>query len=130
MFSNSESPSWPPNCFYFFCCFIINGVPCQHHSLFNITFSNWFPYWSCHLTDAVYLTVYPKKAGKYYPWYSDSLRENSVQAVIKLLPQLKTDNPDEIYRIVIDKVFYAIDKESTEDNLIFNRTCPLKSSFN
>ncbi len=26
--------------------------------------------------------------------------------------------------------YYCTDKESTEDNLIFNRTCPLKSSFN
>ena len=46
---------------------------------------------------------------------SDSIRDNSVQAVTKLLKQLKTNNPDEIYRIVIDKVFYAIDKETTEE---------------
>ena len=26
--------------------------------------------------------------------------------------------------------YYCTDKESTKDNLIFNRTCPLKSSFN
>ena len=41
---------------------------------------------------------------------------------------LKTTKPLDRYQFIRNG-YYCTDKESTEDNLIFNRTCPLKSSF-
>ena len=42
---------------------------------------------------------------------------------------LKTTKPLDRFQFIRNG-YYCTDKESTEDNLIFNRTCPLKSSFN
>ena len=42
---------------------------------------------------------------------------------------LKSTKPLDRYQFIRNG-YYCTDKESTEDNLIFNRTCPLKSSFN
>ena len=42
---------------------------------------------------------------------------------------LKTTKPLDRYQFIRNG-YYCTDKESKEDNLIFNRTCPLKSSFN
>ena len=41
---------------------------------------------------------------------------------------LKTTKPLDRYQFIRNG-YYCTDKESTEENLIFNRTCPLKSSF-
>ena len=41
---------------------------------------------------------------------------------------LKTTKPLDRFQFIRNG-YYCTDKESTEDNLIFNRTCPLKSSF-
>ena len=41
---------------------------------------------------------------------------------------LKTTKPLDRYQFIRNG-YYCTDKESKEDNLIFNRTCPLKSSF-
>ena len=42
---------------------------------------------------------------------------------------LKDTKPLDRYQFIRNG-YYCTDKESKEDNLIFNRTCPLKSSFN
>ena len=42
---------------------------------------------------------------------------------------LKNTKPLDRYQFIRNG-YYCTDKESKEDNLIFNRTCPLKSSFN
>ena len=42
---------------------------------------------------------------------------------------LKTTKPLDRFQFIRNG-YYCTDKESTKDNLIFNRTCPLKSSFN
>ena len=42
---------------------------------------------------------------------------------------LKTTKPLDRFQFIRNG-YYCTDKESNEDNLIFNRTCPLKSSFN
>ena len=46
---------------------------------------------------------------------SDAMRENSVSCVLKLLPQFSTKQPEDIYRIVSDKTFNSIERESTEE---------------
>ena len=46
---------------------------------------------------------------------SDAIRENSVMCILKILPQMTTKQPEDIYRIVSDKTFNSIEHESTEE---------------
>ena len=46
---------------------------------------------------------------------SDSIRENAVDTVIKILPQLQTKELEEIFQKIAEKTFYSIDRESTEE---------------
>ena len=98
------------------------------------------PNGTIHYVEAT--TALPATFNHYEPLIFDETEETKGQSFIERMnpnslvilhgfveASLKNTKPLDRFQFIRNG-YYCTDKLSTEDNLIFNRTCPLKSSFN